>query len=337
MEEIRRRRRRRVYARRGPRQRKGSLPGMVQPACSFFTVNGDTRGTHGDFLEFNNSCTSGESSSPGYIHSCKCNRLGSGVHVEKLPAENSTQAPGGFRGRDKDAGKQTGKQSCRNFSTRLRRYDCITTFSKCIRSGQSVLARKYAVQESAPPKSQERDGETPKDSAISVGQLRSPVSSCFDLPMLFQLTPRAVSDLLREAWATDGDTVSRVQIFTDSSSHPEGLAPCGGLGWLVSSHHCDLWQPAHCRHWSPVFFLRSRQCPCRSVWNTSYFCGFGVVSCCQFGGQRCDNQTRQQVCHWCAGLESPLHCRRAAARTTRQCLKQGRSKFGVTVEHTEAH
>ena len=32
------RRRRRVCARRGPGQGKGSLPGMVQPVCSFFTV-----------------------------------------------------------------------------------------------------------------------------------------------------------------------------------------------------------------------------------------------------------------------------------------------------------
>ena len=63
-----------------------------------------------------------------------------------------------------------------------------------------------------------RDGEAPKDSAISVGQLRSRFSSCLHLPMLFQLAPQAVSDLLREAQATDEDTVSRIEIFTDGSS-----------------------------------------------------------------------------------------------------------------------
>ena len=54
------------------------------------------------------------------------------------------------------------------------------------------------MQLSSPPESQEKVGEAPKDSAISVGQLRRGVSSCVHLPMFFQLAQRAVSDLLRE-------------------------------------------------------------------------------------------------------------------------------------------
>ena len=51
-------------------------------------------------------------------------------------------------------------------------------------------------------------GEAPKDSKLSVGQLRSRVSSCVHLPMLFQLAPEAVSDMWCGALAADDDTVS---------------------------------------------------------------------------------------------------------------------------------
>ena len=59
---------------------------------------------------------------------------------------------------------------------------------------------------------------------------------CIYLPMLFQLAPRAVSDMLREAQATDDDdTVSGKEIFTDGSSlipraWPRGMATSGGWG-----------------------------------------------------------------------------------------------------------
>ena len=57
----------------------------------------------------------------------------------------------------------------------------------------------------------------PRTAQFSVGQLRSRVSSCLHLPTLFQLVPQAVSDLLRDAQATDENTVSCTEIFTDGS------------------------------------------------------------------------------------------------------------------------
>ena len=81
-----------------------------------------------------------------------------------------------------------------------------------------------------------------EDSAISVGHLRSRVSSYLHLPMLFQLAPQAVSDLLREAHATDEDTVSCVEMFTDGSSLiPRAwprVAASGGWGVLTTAT-CD--------------------------------------------------------------------------------------------------
>ena len=67
----------------------------------------------------------------------------------------------------------------------------------------------------------------------------------------------------------------------------------------------------------------------------SCLCGFGAVSRCQFGGQRCQNQTRQQVFHWSTGQECISHVR--LVRTTRQCMEKARSRFCVTFKHTKAH
>ena len=62
------------------------------------------------------------------------------------------------------------------------------------------------------------------------------------LPMLFQLAPRAVSDLLSEAQATDDDPVSCTEIFTDGSSLiPRAwprVAASGGWGVLITAI-CD--------------------------------------------------------------------------------------------------
>ena len=48
---------------------------------------------------------------------------------------NSTQAPGRFRGGEKDTGKRAGKQSSGEF--RGRSCECIATFSKCIGAAHS--------------------------------------------------------------------------------------------------------------------------------------------------------------------------------------------------------
>ena len=87
------------------------------------------------------------------------------------------------------------------------------------------------------PESQEKDGDAPKDSAISVGQLRSRVSLGLHLPMLFQLAPQAVNDLLREAKAADDDAVSCMEIFTDGSSLISRAWPrmAASGGWDLSS------------------------------------------------------------------------------------------------------
>ena len=61
-------------------------------------------------------------------------------------------------------------------------------------------------------------------------------------PCLLQLAPRAVSDLLREAQASDDDTVSCIEIFTDGSSLiPRAwprVAASGGWGVLITAI-CD--------------------------------------------------------------------------------------------------
>ena len=86
------------------------------------------------------------------------------------------------------------------------------------------------------------EAEAPMNSKLSVGQLRNRVSSCVHLPMLFQLSPGAVSDMWCGALATDDDTVTCIEIFTDGSSLiPKAwprVAASGGWGVLVSAI-CD--------------------------------------------------------------------------------------------------
>ena len=86
------------------------------------------------------------------------------------------------------------------------------------------------------------EAEAPMNSKLSVGQLRSRVSSCVHLPMLFQLSPGAVSDMWCGALATDDDTIACIEIFTDGSSLiPKAwprVAASGGWEVLVSAI-CD--------------------------------------------------------------------------------------------------
>ena len=86
------------------------------------------------------------------------------------------------------------------------------------------------------------EAEAPMNSKLSVGQLRSRVSSCVHLPRLFQLSPGAVSDMWCGALATDDDTVACIEFFADGSSlipkaRPR-VAASGGWGVLVSAI-CD--------------------------------------------------------------------------------------------------
>ena len=99
-------------------------------------------------------------------------------------------------------------------------YECTEPFSQHIRTAQTVLANKYAEHWCSLPESKEMVGEAeaPMTSRLSVGQLMSRVSSRVHLPMLFQLSPGAVSDMWCGALATDDDTVACIEIFTDGSS-----------------------------------------------------------------------------------------------------------------------
>ena len=177
----------------------------------------------------------------------------------------------------------------------------------------------------------------PMNSKLSVGQLRNRVSSCVHLPMLFQLSPGAVSDMWCGALTTDDDTVSCIEIFTDGSSLiPKAwprVAASGGWGVLVSAI-CDNQRIAVIGMFfgevtvdsGHPFFLWCEQCSDWCVRNSSNLGGLRLVSRCQVGGQECHHQTRQYVCHWSSGQESPLHFTRAIGTSyealSGKCKKQ---------------
>ena len=88
--------------------------------------------------------------------------------------------------------------------------NAVNPFSQHIGTAQTLSANKYAEHWCSLPESKEMVGEAkaPMNSKLSVGQLRSRVSSCVHLPMLFQLSPGAVSDMWCGALATADDTVA---------------------------------------------------------------------------------------------------------------------------------
>ena len=110
--------------------------------------------------------------------------------------------------------------------------------------GALALANKYAEHWCSLPESKEMVGEAeaPMNSKLSMSQLRSRVSSCVHLPLLFQVSPGAVSDMWCGALATDDDTIASIEIFSDGSSLiPKAwprVAASGGWGVLVSAI-CD--------------------------------------------------------------------------------------------------
>ena len=84
----------------------------------------------------------------------------SGVRVEETSSarkrfamETPPRVPADFEEK-KGAGKPAGMQS--NFKFHRRRCECIATFSKYLAAAQTVFARKFAVQLSSPPESEER-------------------------------------------------------------------------------------------------------------------------------------------------------------------------------------
>ena len=152
------------------------------------------------------------------------------------------------------------------------------------------------MQLSSPPASQEKDGDAPKDSAISVVQLRGCVFSGLHLSMLFQLAPQAVKTLLREDKAADDDTVSCMEIFTDGSSLIPRAWPrmtaSGGWGAHITAI-CDNQRSAVIGMFfgegtvdiGHQFFCGADSVHIGACEFQAVFAAFVVVSRCHFGGQ----------------------------------------------------
>ena len=325
---------RRGDARRGPEQHKGSLPRLVQLVRLYFTVKRVERDAHSDFADLRYPCTSAKNSSPcccgswydgeTAADSCTADRCTCGGNCKLRRPDrvscpcNSKAASDGSRGGTRSSRYDSSWKLCR------RCHECTEPFSQHIRTAQTVLANKYAEHWCSLPESKEMVGEAeaPMNSILSVGQLRSRVSSCVHLPLLFQLSPGAVSDMWCGAVATDDDTVWYIEIFTDGSSLiPKAwprVAASGGWGVLVSAI-CDNQRIAVTGMFfgdvtvssGHPFFLWCEYCSDWCVRNSSNLGGLGLVSRCQRGGQECHNQTRQYVSHWSSGQESLLHFTRA--------------------------
>ena len=232
----------------------------------------------------------------------------------------------------------------------------------------------YAVQLSSPHESPERDGEAPRDGTINVGELRSRVSSCVHLPMLSQLAPQAVKDLLHEAKASDDDTVSGKVIFKDGSSLiPKAwprVAASGGWGVLITTI-CDNQRIAV----FGMFFgevtedVEHQLCGTDSV----FFYGttthnqesdgrqhvttesslrkkdvgtcevqvfFAALSWCHVANLEAKNVKIRPDSKYAIGVLNRSHrCTSPVrlVRSTKQCLERARSKFRVSFEHIKAH
>ena len=192
------------------------------------------------------------------------------------------------------------------------------------------------------------EAEAPMNSKLSVGQLRSRVSSCVHLPMLSQLTLGVVSDIWCGALATDDDTVSCIEIFTDGSSLiPKAwprVAASGGWGVLVSAT-CDNQRIA-------IIVMFFGEVTVDS--GHPFFCGANNV---QIGA--CEIQAILAALAWChhVNLEAKSVTIRPDSmyaigvldrshrcishvqlvRATRNCLDNARNKWRVNFKHTKAH
>ena len=134
----------------------------------------------------------------------------------------------------------------------------------------------------------------------------------------FQLAPQALNDFLREAKAADDDTVSCLEIFTDGSSLiPRAwprMAASGRWGAHVTAF-CDNHRSAVIGMFfgevtvdiGHQFFCGADSVHIGACEIQTVFAAFVVVPRCQFGGLTCQNQTRQQICHWRSGQGSSLH------------------------------
>ena len=351
---------RRGDARRGPEQHKGSLPRLVQLVRLYFTVKRVERDAHSDFADLRYPCTSAKNSSPcccgswydgeTAADSCTADRCTCGGNCKLRRPDrvscpcNSKAASDGSRGGTRSSRYDSSWKLCR------RCHECTEPFSQHIRTAQTVLANKYAEHWCSLPESKEMVGEAeaPMNSILSVGQLRSRVSSCVHLPLLFQLSPGAVSDMWCGAVATDDDTVWYIEIFTDGSSLiPKAwprVAASGGWGVLVSAI-CDNQRIAV----TGMFF--------GDVTVSSghlFFCGANTV---QIGA--CEIQAILAALAWChdvnveaksvtirpdsmypIGVLDRSHCcisHVQLVRATRHCLENARNKWRVNFKHTKAH
>ena len=180
------------------------------------------------------------------------------------------------------------------------------------------------------------EAEAPMNSKLSVGQLH--------LPMLFQLTPGAVSDMWCGALATDDDTVACIEIFTDGSSLIPKAWPRVGWGVLVSTI-CDNQRIAVIGIFFGEVTVDSGH---------PFFCGANNV---QIGA--CEIQAILAALAWChdVNLESKSVTIRPDSvyaigvldrshrcishvqlvRATRHCLENAINKWRVNFKHTKAH
>ena len=263
-----------------------------------------------------------------------------GLTESRVPATPKA-ASDGSRGGARSSWYNSSWKLCR------RCYECTEPFSQHIRTAQTVLANKYAEHWCSLPESKEMVGEAEAPmSELSVGQLRNRVSSCVHLPMLFQLSPGAVSDMWCGALATDDDTVTCIEMFTDGSSLIPKAWPrvAASGGWVVSAI-CDN----QCIAVTGMFFGEVTVDS-----GHPFFCGANNV---QIGA--CEIQAILAALAWChdVNLEAKSVTIRPDSmyaigvldrshrcishvqlvRATRHCLENARNKWRVNFKHTKAH
>ena len=186
------------------------------------------------------------------------------------------------------------------------------------------------------------EAEVPMNGRLSVGQLRSRVSSCVHVPMLFQLSPGGGERLQMMI------QLRALKFFTDCSSLvPKAwprVAASGGWGVLVSAT-CDNQRIAVIGMFFGEVTVDSGHL---------FFCGANNV---QIGA--CKIQAILAALAWCHGvnleaknvtirpdsmyaigvLDRSHRCisHVKLVRATRHCLENARNKWRVNFIHTKAH
>ena len=202
--------------------------------------------------------------------------------------------------------------------------------------------RMCAAQLNSPPESSVRDGAGSRSGTISVGQLRSRVSSCVHLP-------QAVSeDLLHEAKASDDDTVSCKVIFTDGSSLIPKAWPrvAASDDWkILITTICDNQRiTVTGMFFGEVTVDVEHQLLCGAdsvhVGACEVQAVFAALSWCHVANLEAKNVKIRPDSKYAIGVLDRSHrcfSHVRLVRPTRQCLERARSKFRVSFEHIEAH